>query len=135
MEAKDLRIGNYFNAKKPRHNEKYVIVESIDFYEINSSFRPYKIDDIEPIPLTDEWLVKFGLIKKYLENPFEESGFELKEDGTKFYWWADGGTFNIEINPNGEVWFELYSHYNHIKYVHQLQNLYYSLTGEELVIK
>jgi len=84
------------------------------------------------IPLTEDWLEKFGLIKKYLENQFEEGGFDLKEDGSKWYYWVDSGVFNLEIQTNGEIWFEIYSCYKHIKYVHELQNLYFCLTGNEL---
>ena len=58
---------------------------------------------------------------------------DIDEDGSIWYNWVQG-LFNLEIQSNGEIWFELYSHYKHIKYVHELQNLYYSLTGVELSV-
>jgi DNA-directed RNA polymerase beta' subunit len=42
---------------------------------------------------------------------------------------------NLEIQTNGEIWYEVYSHYKELKYVHELQNLFYALTNEELGTK
>lgn len=138
MKANELRIGNWVVWDDDSQEEVQVReltapleLEGGQEYFINGGL----IGDFKPIPLTEEWLVRFGLIKKYLENTLEEGGFDLKEDGSRWYYWVDKGVFNLEIQPNGEIWFELYSYYNHIKYVHQLQNLYHALTGEELTIK
>lgn len=91
-------------------------------------------EEFHPIPLTEDWLEKFGLTKKYLENPFQDGGFELDEKGNKWYSWIKNA-FNLEIQSNGEIWFEVYGHYNHIKYVHQLQNIYFALVKEELFLE
>jgi hypothetical protein len=90
----------------------------------------------KPIPLTEEWLEKLGLIKENQTKtlPEELQLPDVDEDGSIFYSWVKGGVFNLEIQSNGEIWFELYSHYKHIKWVHELQNLYFSLTGEELTL-
>jgi len=120
MNKEELRIGNLVYDTKGEVNT--VCVDT--FVKFNYQ--------IKPIELNEDWLEKFGLIKKYLENPFEEGGFDLKEDGSKWYYWVDKGVFNLEIQANGEIWFEIYSHYKHIKYVHELQNLYFCLTGNEL---
>jgi len=83
------------------------------------------ISFIKPIPLTPDEFVKLG--------------FELEKDKT---WWRKGF---ISINPkNGFVHFdydrrdafEFFTvNSSNCKHVHQLQNLYHSLKGEELQYK
>jgi hypothetical protein len=66
------------------------------------------------IPITEEWLLKFG----FASNPYVDR-YEKRE-------------IHIECNKTkGEtqLWIEGMPH---IKHVHQLQNLYFALTGEEL---
>lgn len=80
------------------------------------------LSEIEPIPITEEWLDKLGFRgKKVYDAIFEwRIGDSLKEHCIQ----TDGEAF---------VW----THYKDgidIKFVHQLQNLYYALTGEELTI-
>lgn len=120
MNKEELRIGNLVYDTKGGINT--VCVETF------VKFSP----QIKPIELNENWLEKFGLIKKYLENQFEEGGFDLNKDGSRWYYWVDKGVFNLEIQTNGEIWFEIYSCYKQIKYIHELQNLYFSLTGTEL---
>jgi hypothetical protein len=68
--------------------------------------------DLNGIPLTEEWLVTFGF--EYIEE---------------YKWWEiDWCNFTIDLG--GEYEFEFAFH--PIKYVHQLQNLYFALTGKEL---
>ena len=78
-------------------------------------FHNEKYHHYKPIQLTEEWLVKFGFIKRTPTGYYFDMGrmsinlpdFEYK---------------NIRIDVK-------------LKYVHQLQNLYFALTGEELTIK
>ena len=66
-----------------------------------------------PIPLTEEWLLRFGFKK-----------------GVK-YWSYNG--FDVDFKE----WFGFNKMVakSPLKHVHQLQNLYFSITGEELTIK
>jgi hypothetical protein len=125
METKELRIGNLLHYKLLADN---ISVRGIgkNCIWLNDSEHagPISIDYLEPIPLTEEWLEKLGLTKSTLDNDFEPNE-------PKWYSWIKG-VFNLEIQENGEIWFELYSHYKHIKWVHELQNLYFALTEEEL---
>lgn len=68
-----------------------------------------------PIPLTEEWLVKLG--------------FERIESITQ----KDGLT--IRGRKNFEVYVHDYNKDLRIEWVHQLQNLYFALVGEELKAK
>ena len=75
------------------------------------------IRTIKPIPITEEWLLKFGFGKNVMY--FDLVYVELDEDG--FYKLTD---------DNGDLVSTI-----EIKHVHQLQNLYFALTGEELQYK
>ena len=78
--------------------------------------------DIKPIPLTEEWLLKFG--------------FTYRID-TGFNGWYSTPILgeSIRIYKIEQGWFKYHSSLTVIKYVHKLQNLYFALTGEELIIK
>ena len=77
----------------------------------------------EPIPITSEWL--------------ERLGFEKRESGVCYEWWNginevthDWLVSITEMKDNGQFFYRNGKHT--IKYVHQLQNLFFALTGEEL---
>lgn len=79
-----------------------------------------------PIPLTEEKLLKFGFTIRSAPSAYgcdcnkncEEKKYILRGGWNGHKWFA------LEILNNGT--------HKEIKYVHQLQNLYYALTGEEL---
>ena len=69
-----------------------------------------------PIELTEEWLLRFGF-EKDNELNFVKFSFKVhfwSNYNSYMYGWIGG---NIEI-----------------KYVHQLQNIYFALTGQELIL-
>lgn len=78
----------------------------------------------KPIPLTEEWLLKFGFKKRknrhlfHWENKIVIS--EYKDEFENFFYPKTG--YDIRFS-------------NEIKYVHQLQNLYFALTGTHLKLK
>lgn len=113
MKPNELRIGNYYYWGQ---DNEILQVTLFDFYELYTGEE--NIDSWKPIPLTEEWLLKFGF--KYNKK---EMGF-LKDN------------FHIEVRGYGcPVFVYPTFHLTDIKHVHQLQNLYFSLTGEELTIK
>jgi hypothetical protein len=121
MKINELRIGNYISPL----GRGITVVEGLCIWDgliQSSNFAERGIEDFEPIPLTEEWLLKFGATEKYksvsnrwsfgifaLDDPEDEDGILTNE----FY----------------------YDSTLKVKYVHQLQNLYFALTGEELTIK
>jgi hypothetical protein len=115
MKPTELRIGNYV-CEETRDNP-YTVVEIYELSEasINDYVAPNKI--YEPIPLTEEWLLKFGFEKSLDYWVLPNSGF--------FF----GVTLKNVIYPNfsDEDTMPI-----NLKYVHQLQNLVFALTGEEL---
>lgn len=111
MKANELRIGNLV-----AYGNQITKVCELHYSELTSSLSPHgiKYSDIVPIPLTEEWLWRF----KY------ESEFFIK----KFRFDLLGSDFRLRLYYQGTN--DIILH--HIKYVHQLQNLYFALTGEEL---
>ena len=111
MKATELRIGNLVESSymMKKWEETIISLNHLSFLEDGV----HHFVRLKPIPLTEQWLEKFGLC----EN--NEYHHYLTFTGKKIHYCVD--SFNDE-------WIE-------IKYVHQLQNLYHSLTGEELKVK
>lgn len=119
IKASELRIGNLI--------ESLGSALVVDTLSSNGNARvltrrgsnvALSLSQCKPIPITEEWLIKFGGKCTIMEgypiyylNPFDIEFYELE---------------SIIHIANGEF---------KIKYVHQLQNLYYALTNEELTIK
>lgn len=113
MEARELRIGNL--------TDKGVVK---NFYQSGihvGSCRLYHFNELKPIPITEELILKAGFekYKKY-----------------KFHYIAEIGrqTFEVIYYTNG--WRVKLEELNlvDLDYFHQLQNVIFSLTGEELSI-
>ncbi len=127
MKASELRIGNWVCDIYQEEEFQLDIVDMCDM-DINGDL--YRTD---PIPITEEWLLKFDFEKKIdFYSPDELWGKEEFENPRRAF-----GVFNPD---NKDEWFVMFredvgcgwSDLNEIKYVHQLQNLYFALTQEEL---
>ena len=123
MKANELRIGNYlFNENSEAKQVVKIGFTRVWIGKINDYWDAVDYGDTSSIPLTEEWLLKFG---------FEEEGesFNLND-------------FSIELIGDDGRWCTYFFDTYHsvecslslIKYVHQLQNLYFALTGEELIL-
>lgn len=77
------------------------------------------------IPLTEEWLLKFGF-EKGVDNVYfiKTKHFYLKIFQSIGHALCSVDKYSKAIKINDDI-----------KYVHQLQNLYFALTGKELTIK
>lgn len=125
MKQTELRIGNYIRAT-------LAVLDDMDINQPEFTERTIKdgkdIDNakwFEPIPLTDEWLLKFGF-----DNSEPES---WKKDDFEFFTVIVGKKIPNHLNYRGiGIW---NTFLNGEFKVHQLQNLYYALTGTELTIK
>jgi len=110
MKENELRIGNYYD----NNNGGFSQVTANVISEVWEAERTW----CKPIPLTEEWLLKFGFEKN--DNGFfnlindSEVEILIRDD----FWTCDGIVFSL---------------FN-LKSVHQLQNLFFALTGEELKI-
>jgi hypothetical protein len=145
LQSNELRIGNYFNPIagqiKLRTDVIFEVVEirSFDVAAVNAGDAPacvenwpeFKYSEIAGIPLTPEILECAGFEKDdtHIGRPhYFHPGTMLFELATK---WPSGRFRAIRKagNFDGVIIGE------RIDYLHQLQNLYFAMTGEELGIK
>jgi hypothetical protein len=118
MKIQDLRIGNYIKRNGLNSTVELINGETEDVHFLGKDFYYNEnIMYIEPIEITEEWLFSFGFNKSgstiYKNIGSIEIGTIAK--GKRFY--IQIGTENVTLN---------------IKYVHQLQNLYFAIGGDEL---
>lgn len=140
MEVKDLRIGNLIKDEIGIFTYKVCSIGNLvtaESIEVKGNIPlevcvNYSLHYFKPIPLTEEWLEKFGYetevstnrrrvfrnkkIGEWLFVDFDEKSFFLCIDG----YGKDGLPYVICTNKN---------------FVHEFQNIIHSLTGEELTIK
>lgn len=121
MKATELRIGNIVLHEHPVFDEK----KEIHIVDHESFYRVQKFpDSYSGVLITEEWLLKCGLEKDEKENGVffsNGAGFEL-------YKFNVFGDFCYKCGNSIEGNFVN----NRVDYVHQLQNLYFALTGDEL---
>ena len=117
IKAQDLRIGNYLRCNDIEMSS-YFIVNKIDISIIS--------DFIEPIQLSEEILLKCGF--SITESILHENtnAYEIKS-------W--GRIVLINGILQSDEFYLLDGLSTEIKYLHQLQNLYFALTNEELTIQ
>jgi hypothetical protein len=135
MKPQELRIGNLIDYECTTHVVIEIGKTLVESYWINWKDKKDEYichyDEISPIPLTEEWLTKFGFKRYYDVNPVM---------GNQIIWRF--GKLAIE-NRLGELrvlWYDADDDYGTsiclvVKFVHQLQNLYFALTDTELTYK
>ena len=125
MKSQELRIGNWVRIGNETRQWS-----ASDFWLLDRSGVSINDADISPIPLSKEWLSKFGATVGKI-------GFKIPlPNNHPFVLIIDKITLCVEIdNSNQSLAHESYPLFDWVKYVHQLQNLYFCLTGEELTIK
>ena len=141
MDIKELRIGNIVKVDNKKYhpqlidiplivtgitscqdvenNSTYgVSLEHLDqdsgkFYDTYNQF----IKFVKPIRITEDWLLKFGFeeFKEYsIGHGYKLNNISIRIDNFGFHY-----LYGIGVNSR-------------LKYIHQLQNLYFALTGKEL---
>lgn len=118
MDAKELRIGNWVQRLKEDGTllMYYNVVKLRDIdgsNEINGL-----IDYFMPISLEKLWLDKFGFKRTKNDCGWRYRSLHITDGGNI------KGPYGTLIVKKGII-----------RYVHQLQNLYFALTGEELQLK
>lgn len=125
LRTQELRIGNLILYASDSLSMEVLEVDPVGVMGIiGQDYIWIEIKQFEGIPLTEEWLIKFGFTKtvelSYASG--SEVEFNVFKKGDLTYnslqkaWWLRG----------------IMNHYP--EYVHQLQNLVYALTGTELTI-
>lgn len=123
MKAEELRICNLVNVDGFTQNftiteiKERTIRASYIRTDINQKHNSIiEIHRVKPIQLTEEWLLKFGF-EEWDKNAWQK-GFDLSIHKIDSIFWYNNNGINVLI-----------------KYVHQLQNLSFALTAEELTLK
>lgn len=111
MNINELRLGNYVMDI----DNDILPVTTDTFYWISECVR--NEDDYKPIELTEDILLKCGFISD--EITFELNGFMLG-------WFKNNEFYYLPTNQIS------YRNKIEIKYLHQLQNLYFAIIGSEL---
>ena len=132
MKKSELRIGSIVEAVHVKAFKGYSVVKGIKPKKVKLNGTTWlDYSAIKPIPLTEEWLFKFGFIKKHDENGYCLSLiFKTKSDSINNI--IEHKIKGLYLNKSFCGIRFLNIEYKH---VHQLQNLYYALTQTELQIK
>jgi hypothetical protein len=85
--------------------------------ELNQEIDVHYFSQIEPIPITEKWLMDLGF------NDRREVGKGFENKGIRFWF------------ENGEITIQSYNQTKNWKNVHELQNLVYWLSGENIELK
>jgi hypothetical protein len=129
MKAQELRITNLIHFVKENKDAE------IGHHNLGIFLAYPSSNEYEPIPITKDWLLNFGFKRDKKRNDFFDRALYFNEEVATFrVMLVDNGFWFIVEKPLGDgtrKGFNLGTY----KYVHQLQNLYFALTGEELTIK
>jgi len=119
MKAQEVRVGNYVYDTKGQVN--IIDLEALTYIIKEPN------NQVKPIPLTEEWLVKLGFTKQYDENVYDIGNSRIE----KIIWGDDEPEWKFRRLLGNDL-----SHWKHsmkaVEFVHQLQNAVHALTGEEL---
>lgn len=133
MKPNELRIGNYvevfqegtYQVKGISRNSIYYILE---FDSEDGTFESH-LDLINPILIAEEWLVKFGFEQKI---NFPSGILAIKDKRFVGGWLGISKSLFENWTFYKGSWIDNKVNIAEIKYIHQLQNIYFEITGEEL---
>lgn len=136
IKPNEIRIGNLVTDEFYDSFKTIIVVDSVNEKGINLHLQDdgnfpevartwiepeYTFDKLRVIPITEQILIEFGFENKSI-------GIERIFKKNYFYWYSSLKKIVLEFDNglNG------YDFYTECEFVHQLQNLYFDLTGEEL---
>lgn len=124
MKAKELRIGNWVQDEHEVVQYVYRLWKGgaeLSENEDGSGDIDYEEDEIFGIPISEKWVIKLGF--KDVSNSVEKH-FVIDD----FNWYSSLNEVIVELD-NGLSEHTLWTD---CKHVHELQNLFFALTGNEL---
>ena len=111
MKASELRIGNFVVPPETPFEPIIINLDGLQYYG----------DDLIPVKPTEQFLLNLGFEKDF------EGDFMMQWRGVTFYYRLSDFSFRRDFNVKTKL------NVIPIEYIHQLQNLYFALTGEELL--
>ena len=121
MKANELRIGNYIE-KSLKSGQGRKLIDKVGCQDIVRMFENTGSFNYEPIKLTDKWLTDFGFTNSKTQDKFYNKdnnvGISTADDKFRFI----QGNFVCQLVLTD------------LQYVHELQNIFYSLYGTELFV-
>jgi hypothetical protein len=124
IKKEELRIGNILNYTTAENDILPTTIDWQDLKWISEDPKGFNLVQ-DPIPLTEEWLLKckFNILgcesESYINDNYPHFIIDI----------LDSGNFGIKLRfPNGhliDIEFE---------FLHNLQNIFFDLTGKELEI-
>ncbi len=128
MTAQEIRIGNLFSHTNENGTFNIVVKEILEG-GINTRFNNgtwfIGLDNINPIPLTEEILLKAGFSRKKSDNTWAF----INNEKFIIEYLFERYSFRVVTDRYNSTFLKT------IKYRHQLQNLFFALTGEEIKIE
>ena len=130
IDSNEVRIGNLVNYNDGEYgfDDYVVIIEPHEIHTYRTIAERIKNAEFHPIPITPEWLERLGFEKRISPKGHEN--------------WVMYSQHHFafvlrEITPFIGFTYHSYGtdHSLQIDHVHQLQNLYHALTGQELTVK
>lgn len=118
MKNNDLRIGNHVFCKETGQVQKVTGVTEENVFIDAVTWDYLSIEDFEPIPLTEEWLDKFGY------NKWPNDGYAI----SSCVMWLDNGRIIVHFGMTTIIVIKC-------EFVHEFQNILFMLEGKELTIK
>lgn len=141
IDPKELRIGNFVKPARANEND-FAAIDSVNtngemfvrgLFNIGSlTYSDLLIfkEETNPIPITPEWLERLGFEKNYYpEIQLTQYVFYVPNDfGGRIIGTDETGEFTTRLEGCDEGRVGIY-----LKYVHEVQNLAFCLTGAELI--
>jgi hypothetical protein len=124
IDSKDLRLGNLIYGPSDREETIVAIIGEgwVKSYpgKLTEARFDAELKYCSGIPLTEEWLIKLGWQLDFVDKNGLKEFINYKSDLDAINLYQDKFSFNCWENSKCP------------EYVHQLQNLYHALTGQEL---
>jgi len=143
INTRELRIGNLLNLDFHGDSSVFEVGEISGDGVKHAHFSEWPdMETLSPIPLTEDWLLRFGFEKENKKTSIKH--------GVYFSKWINDYKYSFAYAEFREDWGFYHSYTDAlkdedndrfdfiscgIKYVHQLQNLFYALTNTELTLK
>jgi hypothetical protein len=126
INPKELMIGNYLYCEYSDEIIQVTEIKNDGVYASSNKTvieRYYYYEELHPIPIDEKWIIDFG---------FRDLDYVFVLNAGRKKLLVNWSTRIVSSNIRNNFYL---NKYKHIKYIHQLQNLYFALTGKELELK